>query len=221
MVEIERSLELPASIDADGAGEHLEVTVDAAVMAEPEEALYDDGRIVTRATATVSAGGGLWTTALRRSRTPGGAPRWRGDLTDVGQGHGPPASVTAALGVESAAPVLSITGDAARRLADAADGIRTALAERRSRLQSDHGMTVEEEERWVRGSGGLQAAHATGVVTVDGDSLPVLWRDGPDVGHQVWVQEDEVDLDAFADRVVDAAIALAAAESPLTGGARR
>jgi hypothetical protein len=215
MVGIERSVELPASIDADGAVDPIDTSADVTVTAAPEETVYDDGRIVRTVTATVPVGDGTYTTSLRRMRDARDAPVWRSDLTDAGEGPGPPAPIEEALGAESTPVTLSITGDAARRLADVDDGIRDALDERRSRLQSEHAMSVVEDDRWVRGSGGMQATHAAGAVTVGERRLPLLWRDGVDVGHQVWVREADVDLDGFEDSVIDAAVALAIEQSPL------
>jgi hypothetical protein len=218
MVEIERTVDLPATIEAPEVDGTIDVTADVTVVARPERRVHDDGRIVRTATAGISVCGTRYTTSLRRRRSRDGHPLWRSDLSDAGESHGPPAPVAEALGLETATPVLSITGDAARRLSDIDDGIEGALDDRRSRLQAEYGMLVAADERWVRGSGGMRAAHATGAVTLDDGRLPVLWRDGPDVGHQVWIRDDDVDLGGFEDSVVDAAIALAREESPLDRG---
>lgn len=117
-------------------------------------------------------------------------------------------------------PGVRIDGEDFERVNEVYENVQEELQVRRRKIQDVENLSVTVERQWQDGKGESHAYHAEGQVEFgESRSLPVHWRNAVDIGFQVFVKDDETS-DEFGDDEIDAAVALASENSPISKSMR-
>lgn len=204
-----------------GNDETMTVDVDVTVALE-RCGFYDDGRLVQPLTASFDAGEGRIETSLRRMTTLTGDAVYRAYVSGTPEDDDFE-KLPNALRQEYRTAELAIDDESAAALEEVDQELADMLEVRRSELQNARGMSLDVGKRWTSGSGETHEIVAVGSVDFgDGRSVPIKWRNAVDIGFQVFINADDKSaaLEDFSDDEVDAAVALARDESPITRSMR-
>lgn len=200
ITRVETTLQMPAKITGEEKGEPVNVGV--RFFVGPNQ-FYGDGRLQASAVAAIPETEEPPTT-LREGVRPTESLSYKGELSSDTFEYN----------------WLRIEGQEATTVQAYERRLGDVLTTTRDQLQNGQDMNVVVENRWKSGQGETHAIHAAGKVSFDdGRELGVKWRNAVDIGHQVFVREDGdmgTDRSEFSDVEIDAAVALAQAESPIT-----
>lgn len=217
------------TVEAIVEGEHGSIGVDADVAVSVARSdFYDDGRQLVRAEATVARDGATVTTTLREQSGSTSATTFEALLRpdEPGEYSGDVRILPEDLYEPYRSANLRIVGSDAATVVDAVEAVEGELEVRRDEVQSTAGLSVDADRTWEEGSDETHAIYASGTVSfADGRELSVKWRNAVDVGHQVFVGNNAVDIpddntDGFDEAEIDAAVALATEQSPMARGMR-
>lgn len=188
----------------------------------PEGSVYSDGRRIISAIARGTLGDAEYTAHLDRKKSLRGGP-----VSFSGYAR-PPASDEYSIDADElpdeletrGSPGLRIDGEAFERVNEIYEEMQEEITARRDEVEDSEGLSVRVDRNWEEGSGEGHAIHARGAIAFeDGRELPIHWRNAVDIGHQVFVDRDDPS-DEFSADEVDAAVALARNESPITTAMR-